>query len=49
MAALGSFYGLQSRALKFDRLYKVYVSENALNCAVIAGQFYDGNRSLNWD
>jgi hypothetical protein len=43
MPVLGSFYGLQARALKSDRLYKIYVSEQALACAYIAGQFYDEN------
>jgi hypothetical protein len=41
MAALGSFYGLEPRWLRPDRLYKIFVSEHMLACAYVAGQFYD--------
>jgi hypothetical protein len=41
MAVLGSFYGLESRSLTSDRLYKIFVSEQMLACAYVAGQFYD--------
>jgi hypothetical protein len=36
------FYGLEPGWLSSDRLYKVYVSQNMLAGAYVAGQFYDG-------
>jgi hypothetical protein len=37
----GFFFGLQSRWLSSDRLYRVYVSDRMLAGAYIAGQIYD--------
>jgi hypothetical protein len=41
MPRLRFFYGLQPRWFKWDRLYRIYISDRMLAGAYVAGQFYD--------
>lgn len=41
MPVMGSFYGLQGRAFTPNQLYKIYVADETLACAYVAGQLCD--------